>query len=490
MSPAPALRQPAEPAPDVSWGLPVLLGAVAGGMGWGIRGQYGHETGAMMAGLLTACAVCFALAGALGSARVIRAIAWATVGMGIGGSMTYGQTVGLTHNPDMVGNGAALAWGMLGLGIKGAIWIGFGAVFLGMGLGGVRYRGRELVLLYLGLLAACALGIWLLNEPHDPANRRLPRIYFSADWRWTPDATPERLKPRREVWGGLLLALTLLLVWLGVWRKDRVAWRLGLWGCLGGAVGFPLGQSLQAFHAWNRELFASGAWAEADRVINWWNFMETTFGLTMGAAIGLGAWTMRRWITDAGQVAEAEEGGALPASGWLEGGLLAVHAVLLVGVEFAGVRWIDAVYDFGLMLAFIPFIGVGIGRVWPWVLTFGITLVPIAGKTFRNLCVEEKVLAAEAGVALYLVVPMVASGVVGWRLWRRARAGGPSRSWLGAMLVFQALLYFGLNQAFFRLPWPWLPWTARTPNSLVYAACVAVLAGAVWVSRRRRTRSG
>ena len=28
----------------------VALGAMAGGLGWGIRGQYGHETGAMIAG--------------------------------------------------------------------------------------------------------------------------------------------------------------------------------------------------------------------------------------------------------------------------------------------------------------------------------------------------------------------------------------------------------------------------------------------------------
>ena len=30
----------------------MLLVAMAGGLGWGIRGQYGHETGAMIAGVL------------------------------------------------------------------------------------------------------------------------------------------------------------------------------------------------------------------------------------------------------------------------------------------------------------------------------------------------------------------------------------------------------------------------------------------------------
>jgi hypothetical protein len=30
----------------------ILLTTIAGAMGWGIRGQYGHETGAMIAGVL------------------------------------------------------------------------------------------------------------------------------------------------------------------------------------------------------------------------------------------------------------------------------------------------------------------------------------------------------------------------------------------------------------------------------------------------------
>ena len=33
--------------------------------------------------------------------------------------MTYGQTVGLTHDAELVGNWQALGWGLLGLFIKG-----------------------------------------------------------------------------------------------------------------------------------------------------------------------------------------------------------------------------------------------------------------------------------------------------------------------------------------------------------------------------------
>ena len=35
-----------------------MFSALAGGMGWGIRGQYGHETGAMIAGVLVSLTVC------------------------------------------------------------------------------------------------------------------------------------------------------------------------------------------------------------------------------------------------------------------------------------------------------------------------------------------------------------------------------------------------------------------------------------------------
>jgi hypothetical protein len=111
---------------------------MAGGLGWGIRGQYGHETGAMIAGLLVSLVLVLCLCPAAKAGWAARAIAWGTVAIGIGGSMTYGQTVGLTHDQPLIGNWTALNWGLLGLAIKGGVWIGFAGLFLGMGLGGTR----------------------------------------------------------------------------------------------------------------------------------------------------------------------------------------------------------------------------------------------------------------------------------------------------------------------------------------------------------------
>src|SRR4051812_21168051 len=80
----------------------VVLGAMAGGMGWGIRGQYGHETGAMIAGVLLGFVLVLRFIPHASSLRGARAVALTAVGIAFGGSMTYGQTIGLTHDPAYV----------------------------------------------------------------------------------------------------------------------------------------------------------------------------------------------------------------------------------------------------------------------------------------------------------------------------------------------------------------------------------------------------
>ncbi len=38
-------------------------------------------------------------------------------------------------------------------------------------------------------------------------------------------------------------------------------------------------------------------------------------------------------------------------------------------------------------------------------------------------------------------------------------------------LLLATWMYFLLNFAFFRWPWPWAAWTIRTPNALIFAVC-------------------
>lgn len=474
-TPSQSPRSEVVAAGSVSWWQVVTLAAMAGGLGWGIRGQYGHETGAMMAGLLVSLVLVVLFCPTANAGWAARAVAWGTLAMGIGGSMTYGQTVGLTHDQALVGNGAALGWGMLGLAIKGGVWIGFAGLFLGMGLGGVRYAPRELLLLMLGLLVLFGLGVWLLNHPYDPEHRRLPLLYFSDDWRWEPDA---ELRPRREVWGGLWCALLGAIVYAGLRRRDRLAWRLALWGVAGGAVGFPLGQSVQAFHAWNADWFQSGGLAEWAPYLNWWNWMETVFGATFGAILGLGLWVHRREIGRSQPLADPS------LNLGVEAGLAAVHVGLLAAGTFLDYPAAELYQEYGLALVVLPVVAVAGGRLWPWLVIFPITLIPIAGKTLQRLVYEEAAVAAMPGWLVFLVGPLAVSGLATVWAFRRAAGGCRAQAVLPQALILGTWVYFGLNYAFFRFPWPWAEWTARTPNSLAFAVCaLGLTAGAVLALR-------
>lgn len=476
-----AAGEPPEPtdgivpvSPQLPVWKPLLFGAFAGGMAWGIRGQYGHETGAMIAGLLLSATLTLLCGGTrLSGFDALRAVAWGTIAMGFGGSMTYGQTVGLTHDPELVGHRDALLWGMLGLAIKGGLWIGFGGVFLGMGLGGKRYRPLEMLAVMVGLLMLCWLGIQLLNEPFDPAQRRLPRWYFSDDWRWEPGAS---LKPRREVWGGMLFAWLGLMSYVRYRRQDILGFRLGWWGLLGGALGFPLGQCLQAYHAWHPEIFHAGIWIQVDPLINWWNWMETTFGAVMGAVLGLGLWLNRDSIRPWDSVPID------PSPAWVGCVLLAIHVPLLVFEQFFSVRWINELYDFGLILGFLPILGVVVDRSWSyWIIP--ITVLPIAGKTLKELVYQQHAMAPSLGWILYLIIPLGLA--VGLAVWLRQRAQGDSSAHrsLRPLVLVAAWLFFGLNYAFFHFPWPWRAWTVRTPNAIAFTVC---LVGLTWIALQPR----
>lgn len=463
---------------DVPCWQPVLFAALAGGMAWGIRGQYGHETGAMIAGLLVSLTLVFLLCPHASLLNMARAVALGTVAMGFGGSMTYGQTVGLTHDAPLVGNWAALRWGMLGLSIKGAAWIGFAGVFLGMGLSGIRYRSREMLLIMLSLIGLYFLGIYLFNSPFNPAEKQLPRLYFSDHWHWEPDTYG---RPRFECWGGLHLALIALIAYVGLYRKDRLAPRLTFWGILGGAIGFPLGQSLQAYHAWNLAAFSNGMWAQLDPYMNWWNMMETTYGAVVGGMLGLGLWLNRRRI----RLQNNPDRVSVPSV--VEWSLLSVHLLLLFAVEFRSIMVVDALYDLGLMMGVIPLVAIVGGRWWPFMAVLPVTLFPIAGKTIRQLVYRESSIDPILGWILYGIIPMVV--VVAVALWfvRQTRSKRSGYHFVRIGLLLSTWVYFWLNYAFFHFPWPWAEWTSRTPNGIIFTICAFGLTLAVLGEGRRET---
>lgn len=461
--------------------LVVVLSVMAGGMGWGIRGQYGHETGAMIAGVLVGCVLVLMFCARSPSLFAARAVAMFALGVSIGGSMTYGQTLGLTQDADLIGNTDALRWGLLGVFVKGAIWIGIASAFFAMALSNTRYRPVEWSLLLMVMLFLLAAGVELLNSPFDPANKELPQVYFSADWYWKGDID---IKPRPERWGGLLFALAGLYLYAGWMRGDRLVRWLTLWGIVGGGLGFTLGQCLQSFHAWNVDMIRESWLAPLDPHINWWNMMEITFGAVFGGVVALGLWFNRHHLRSDHDVDEIE---ITVLTEWL---LVAVHVAAVVAWNFGMFRPLDRIADLAITMVVIPTIAVSAGRLWPYLLSLPIVLVPIAGKTLKSVCYERELFSIELGWILYVVVPVLVTltgALMLARGYQNPHGGGTVGRWT---LLLMSWVLFALNFAFFEFPWPWDPWTGRTPSAIIYVVCLVVLTAAALFAGRGRKETG
>lgn len=267
-------RDPAKPR---LW--EALMPAVAMSVGWGIRGVFGHERGALVPGALAGLSLAL-LGGAGLRARTGWLLAAGAAGMALGGVETYGQTVWLTEGPTRADT---YWWGMLGLAVKGGVWMGLGGLLMGMAAGRRRHTLPEVAGLLVGLAGLGVLGMQLLNRPFAPPGT-LPPIYFSN---YVSPADPANT-PRPECWGGLWLAMLGLAAWLGLRKRDGFALRLGLGGLIGGAVGFPAAQALNAWQMTGHPLPPGLA-----PYVDWWKVVEMSFGFLGGLGIGLAAVTAR-----------------------------------------------------------------------------------------------------------------------------------------------------------------------------------------------------
>lgn len=294
-------------------------------LGWGWRGYIGGGPfGAMIPGVMVALVIC-RLAG-LDARRTALAAAFSAVGVGFGGEMTYGQTVGFARQPETV------AWGLLGLALKGCVWGLLGGAVVGVGFHLSSGRRGRLPASLVGLVAGTASGWAVVN--HEKL------LYFS-------DPVD---RPREEVWAGLLLGAVVLLAAYVFSREDarpvlRFAWAgaLGGWfGFGGGGLWIFLGSTLSSTPGW----------------VPWWKLMEFTFGFCLGAALGWAAWRSRAWIAPKGELegGEAEPlgfgfelvlwsaaaAGLFVASDWIPlrfGYVLLGAGLLLLAAFWARLRW-------------------------------------------------------------------------------------------------------------------------------------------------------
>jgi hypothetical protein len=271
-----------------------VLPAAAMMLGWGLRGYIGGgPLGAMIPGAMTALALAILLG--LDEADTALLAAFGAVGVGFGGQMTYGQTVGLAFEPE------TFWWALLGFLIKGAVWGFVGGAVMGVAIERRRVAWTpKFVWSGLALMTAAVwIGWKLINEPK--------LIYFS-----------NRLdKPRPEIWAGLLLGGLALLAWMARGEARRTMWTFALWGGLGGGIGFASGAWIQV----------AGRAAWPDPGIDWWKMMEFTFGLLLGLGYGIAAWQTRR---DPGPASESQPNEPF----WKVLAAAIVLCVIGIGIEY------------------------------------------------------------------------------------------------------------------------------------------------------------
>lgn len=283
-------------------------------LGWGLRGYIGGGPfGAMIPGALVALVLCRLLA--LSPQRTALVAAFGAVGVGFGGEMTYGQTVGFIREPQ------TFWWGFCGLALKGAVWGLLGGAVLALGLVLDAPRRRRLPLLLAGFVAAVAVGWVAVNQTK--------LIYFSnlAD------------RPREEVWCGLL-AGALLLVWTS---RSKLVSSFARAGFLGGLVGFGCGG------LW---IFIGAQWVPTPTWLPWWKLMEFTFGACFGMALG---WAARSAADPIRQTEPLEESSPQAPKAWVFTLLaLASAAVVPAAAALLPLRFSYAVVG-ALMLAAAAF---------------------------------------------------------------------------------------------------------------------------------------
>lgn len=262
----------------------VALPALAMMLGWGLRGHIGGGPfGAMIPGAMVALSICLLLE--LPASVTAIVVVFGVFGIGLGGEMTYGQTLGFLRSPETVW------WGTAGTTLKGTVWGLLGGTVFSLGFLFNRVPKRIIIYALLLMLAGFFLGFKLVNEPM--------LLYFS-----------DPAKPRAESWAALLFGALALLIFLRYKIKSsdfKLVRRFALYGLVGGGLGFGLGGFWMVLGSQLPEVVYS----------DWWKAMEFTFGLLLGASLGWAAWKSRNEIKAENQSVTVPEKPSLAIAGEL-----------------------------------------------------------------------------------------------------------------------------------------------------------------------------
>jgi len=229
-------------------GTALLFVALTLGLGWAIRGHFGHEHGAAWAGAMAGLAVLLAAKRDDWNARLPVLATLSGIGWGVGGMMSYGIVVGYGRGVDF----ANVFYGLTMLGVIGGLYGFIGGGWFGLGLESTEEHKPDWPRLLAEMIAG-GLIAWYV-------------IIAQFEWKMTP--------PRSELWAACFGASVALAWYLYL--------RLAGYAALGGGFGFGFGNFLQTMGTITGLSF------------NWWNVMEFSLGFFGGLGMAYGV-VMREW---------------------------------------------------------------------------------------------------------------------------------------------------------------------------------------------------
>ncbi len=211
----------------------IALAMLSLSIGWGIRGNYGHEFGAMIPGALCAVAVCLASGRADWRERVVFFALFGSIGWGFGGSIAYMPPISYTQS----GHWPTQLYGWAAVFLIGFLWAAMGGAGTAYAAVETRERLTATIRPLIWVLAAWAIEYafedrmvsWFVRG-YDSSGLRHDSPLYWLDSEWM-----------EANWA--LLGLCLFELWDRRWRGFRHLLRFGAWGAV---LGWLLQQALAA----------------------------------------------------------------------------------------------------------------------------------------------------------------------------------------------------------------------------------------------------
>jgi hypothetical protein len=290
----------------LSWYL-ILLTGLSVSIGWGIRGQFGHEYGAALGGAIGGMTIAL-LSGREDWRRRVHYFAFfGAVGFGFGGAMSYMKTISYTHSSDS----RTVLYGFACVFLLGLIW----AAPAGAGIAVAATFSREELTKFFVPISAVFLS-WYAHDAVRPWTRTWPRyssvlggeggvinltilvvlavclinrkywglgsrmmLYMAGGW-WVGNILLIRVMhfdmnpPRGDTWAGYLGLVFGIVVFCWRNRLGEVAFATIATAFLGG-IGFALGTVVKL------TVMSSGF------NTNWHSVMEQSQGFFLGIALAI-----------------------------------------------------------------------------------------------------------------------------------------------------------------------------------------------------------